>query len=270
MRSLPSATTVCRVLIGLDRAGASGTLHIDGESRHANLWLESGELVAANIDRRVASSHRHLFEGVLQVCRWDRLVLRLTPERSQASCWKLAQPLAARQIALETMRAALGFVDPATIRSELASAAYHLTPTGELLLRGASLQAEEAAVLPWLVRGVPAEQISRLPGCGLATYRFVWMLKLLRAVAPKAGGSSYPLLLRKRRELRRRAPAHTLLDLPEGADGRAARMALRRLVRELHPDRFGEGAPAELRRASGEIVTALIEAESKIAMEAIE
>ena len=59
-----------------------------------------------------------------------------------------------------------------------------------------------------------------------------------------------------------------LLDLPEGANGRDARLALRKLVADLHPDRFGEGAPDELRRASGEIVTALVEAESTIAMRA--
>ena len=108
-----------------------------------------------------------------------------------------------------------------------------------------------------------------LPGCGLRGYRFVWMLKLLRGAAPKAGGS-YPLLLRKRREMRKQASARTLLDLPEGAGGQDARRALRRLVRDLHPDRFGESVPPALRRASGEIVTALVNAEASIASDVAE
>jgi hypothetical protein len=111
---------------------------------------------------------------------------------------------------------------------------------------------------------VPAEEISALPGCGLPGYRFLWALKLLRAASSRAGGS-YPLLLRKRRQLRKQASAHALLDLPEGAGGREARLALRKLVRDLHPDRFGDGAPAALRRASGEVVTALVDAEARIA-----
>jgi len=73
------------------------------------------------------------------------------------------------------------------------------------------------------------------------------------------------LLLRKRRELRSRASAHALLDLPEGAGGRDARVALRKLVCDLHPDRFGDGTPPALRRASGEITTALVNAEAQIA-----
>ena len=49
------------------------------------------------------------------------------------------------------------------------------------------------------------------------------------------------------------------------ADGGEARRALRKLVRDLHPDRFGESAPEALRQASGEIVSALVEAEARIA-----
>jgi hypothetical protein len=90
------------------------------------------------------------------------------------------------------------------------------------------------------------------------------MLKLLGAASPRTTGS-YPLLLRKRRELRNDVSAHALLDLPEGAGGRDARLALRKLVRDIHPDRFGDGAPLALRRASGEIVSALVDAEARIA-----
>ncbi|MBW1875454.1 MAG: hypothetical protein JRG67_08800 [Deltaproteobacteria bacterium] len=264
MRALPSATTVCRVLIGLDRAGASGTLHVHGEGRRATISLESSQIVGANIDRRVATSHRHVFENVLQMCTWEGLILRLVQAPAAATWWKLAEPVPARTVALQTMRAAVKGVDTASVRSGLGNTTYHLTEAGESLFRGTELRPEETAVLFWLRRGVPAEDLLTLPGCGLAGYRFVWMLKLLGAASPKAGGS-YPLLLRKRRQMRKQVSAHALLDLPEGAGGRDARIALRKLVRDLHPDRFGERAPPALRRASGEIVTALVDAEARIA-----
>ncbi len=263
MRALPSATTMCRVLIGLDRAGASGTLHIRAEGRRATLSLEASQVVGANVDRRVATSHRQVFENVVQMCDWQGLVLRLVQSPAPATWWKLSEPIPARTLALHTMRAAVKGADMASVRADLGDSLYHLTEAGEALFHGAELRPEETAVLFWLRRGVPAEELSTLPGCGLAGYRFLWMLKLLGAASPKPGGS-YPLLLRKRRELRRQASAHALLDLPEGAGGRDARLALRKLVRDLHPDRFGDRAPPALRRASGEIVTALVNAEARI------
>jgi hypothetical protein len=264
MRALSGATTVGRVLIGLDRAGASGTLHLRGTGRRGTISLEASEVVGANVDRRVATSHAQLLASVLQLCEWEGLVLRLGQEPTAATWWKLREPIEARILALQLMRAAVKDADASTLRAELGSAVYHLTEAGEALIRGAELMPEESAVSSWLRRGVPAEEISTLPGCGLPGHRFLWALKLLRAASPRAGGS-YPLLLRKRRELRKQASAHALLDLPEGADGREARLALRKLVRDLHPDRFGDGTPAALRRASGEIVTALVDAEARIA-----
>jgi hypothetical protein len=264
MRAFPSATTVCRVLIGLDRAGASGTLHVCGEGRRATISLASSEVVGANIDRRGATSPRQVFENVLQMCGWEGLVLRLVQSPAAATSCTLRDPIPARTLALQTMRAAVSGMDPADVRAELGDSVYHLTKVGEALFCGTELRPGETAVSFWLRRGVSAEEVSTLPGCGLGGVRFLWMLKLLRAVSPKAGGS-YPLLLRKHREVRGHASAHALLDLPEGAGGRDARLALRKLVRYLHPDRFGEGAPLAARRASGEIVTALVNAEAGIA-----
>lgn len=264
MRALPSGTMLCRVLLGLDRAGASGTLHLQGERRSATVSFEKGLVVGANVDRRVATSPRQLLESVVQVCEWDGLVLRLVQEPLATSWWKLREPVPGRRLALEVMRAALRGVDASAIRVDLGGSIYHLTEAGEAMLVGAELRPEETAVVFWLRRGVCAEDISRLPGCGLRGYRFAWMLKLLRCAAPKACGS-YPLLLRKRRELRNQASARVLLDLPEGAGGQDARRALRKLVRDLHPDRFGDSVAPALRRASGEIVTALVAAEACIA-----
>ena len=264
MRALRSATTVCRVLIGLDRASANGTLYVESEGRRATLCLDAGELVAASLDRRSAVSRRQLLEQALVICRWDGVVLRLVQSARAREHHRLPEPLPAKALALQTMRAAVKGIDTAILRADLGISAYHLSKAGEALVSGAELRPEETAVLFWLRRGVPAEELAALPGCGLSGYRFVWMLKLLGAASAKAGGS-YPLLLRKHRELRRQASAHALLDLPDGAGGRDARLALRKLSRDIHPDRFGAGTPPALRKASGEIMTALVNAEARIA-----
>jgi hypothetical protein len=73
----------------------------------------------------------------------------------------------------------------------------------------------------------------------------------------------YSLLLRKRRELRMRATAHRLLDLPDGAPAALARSAFRRLARKLHPDRFHAGEPGLL-ALSNEVMRALASAEAEL------
>jgi hypothetical protein len=73
----------------------------------------------------------------------------------------------------------------------------------------------------------------------------------------------YSLLLRKRRELRMRATARRLLDLPDGAPAAQARSAFRRLARKLHPDRFHAGEPALL-ALSNEVMRALASAEAEL------
>lgn len=263
MRALPSVTMVCRVLLGLDRVEADGTLRLRGEGRRATLAFEGGRLFGANIDRRIATSERQLLQGVVSLCDWEGLELRFAEEPAVA-WWKLPTPVRTRDVAFRVMRAALRQVEASDIRSESSGLVLRLTESGEAMVSGAELAPEETATLFWLRRGVAIDDIQSLPGCGLRGYRFAWMLKLLRGAASKPAGS-YPLLLRKRRELRNQASARRLLDLPEDAGGHEARQALRKLVRDLHPDRFGDSVPPVLRRASGEVVTALVDAEARIA-----
>lgn len=264
MRALPSATIICRVLVGLDRTGASGTLRLRGLGREGLLLLDAGHVIGANVDRRVATAPAHVLEGMYRMCGWEQVVLHFAQDGNGASWCRLEDPIRARELALQTMRRAVKAMDVSSVRAELRGGVYRLTRAGEQLLDGLTLRPEEKAVSFRLGRGVRAEDVATLPGCGLAGYRFLCSLKLLRAVAPRSGGS-YPLLLRKRQQVRQQASAHVLLDLPEGAGGRDARRALRKLVKDLHPDLFGEETPPALRRASGEIVTALVDAEARIA-----
>lgn len=264
MHALPGATTLCRVLVGLDRACASGALHVCTDGRRAIIVLYEGRVVGADVDCCAASSRQQLLAGIRKASAWDDSTFRFDHDVGSSECWMLDAPVRARTLALTTMRATAVGVRPERLRAELGDSLFRLTESGEALVDGADLGQAEQTALRWLRRGVLPEDIAGLPGCGLRGSRFVWVLKMLGAAAPKKGGS-YPLLLRKRREVRRRSSARTLLDLPEGAGGRDARVALRKLVRHLHPDRFGEGVAPALRRASGEIVTALVDAEARIA-----
>lgn len=264
MRALPSARTVCRVLVGLDRRGASGTLRLRGVEREGSLSLSAGRVVGANIDWRVATAPVQLLEGLYRMCGWEQVVLELVQDGEWPASWRLEDRIRARELALQTMQRAVNAMHASSVRAELREGMYRLTSAGEALLDGLALRPEEQAVSFWLRRGVRAEDVVALPGCGLGGYRFLCSLKLLGAAAPR-NGASYPLLLRKRQQVRRQASAHVLLDLPEGAGGRDARRALRKLVKDLHPDRFGEETPPALRRASGEIVIALVDAEARIA-----
>ena len=57
---------LCRVLLGLDRAGASGTLHLRGEGRTATLSLDAAAdaLVTDSADAEKETSGYRLSEHV--------------------------------------------------------------------------------------------------------------------------------------------------------------------------------------------------------------
>lgn len=74
----------------------------------------------------------------------------------------------------------------------------------------------------------------------------------------------YSLLLKKRRQLQEKRNAFDLLDLPNDAPGAAAKPALRRLVRDIHPDRMG-AVNAGLVGLSEQVLRELVVAERTIA-----
>ena len=263
MRALTSATTICRVLVRLDRIEASGALRLRGCGREGVLLLKHGRVVGANVDRRVATEPEHVVEGLYRMCGWEGLSLELERGRAGASWWGLDRSMRARDLALRMMRREVAIMGAASVRAELKDGSYRLTAVGEHLLEGMALPSEEQALVPWLARGVRGDDVTALPDCGPAAYRFLCSLKLLRAVAPQANGA-YPLLLRKRRQVRHHASPQALLDLADGDSKGDARRALRKLVRDLHPDRFSGSVPPALQRASEEIVTALVDAEATL------
>jgi hypothetical protein len=105
-------------------------------------------------------------------------------------------------------------------------------------------------------RGVPVDA----PNALSANARM--LLVLLGAVGGREfDAETYSLLLRKQREIRRRASAAELLDVPECASPDEARRAFKRLASRLHPDRFQSDAP-ELFALSSDVLRALASAEA--------
>ncbi|MEM7137315.1 MAG: hypothetical protein AAF500_12085 [Myxococcota bacterium] len=262
MIARPSATTLARVLMGLGRSEATGTLGIRASGSCCELVLDDGRIVAGSVGSRPWADAREVVQGLVELGASEGLSLRFASGRP-AVCRLLPEPVQAGRLALDLGRWSVRGLDSDVVRAELGEGSYRLTAPGESLVGSLLLDAEERAAVFWLRRGVDADEVLALPGCGLGSLRFVYALKLLRAASP-SGGGAYPLMLRKHREVRANAPPHALLDLPAEAKGKDARRALRRLVRDLHPDRFSSGAPARLLRASGQIVTALVSAEARV------
>ncbi len=104
----------------------------------------------------------------------------------------------------------------------------------------------------------PDGRIAQAPDATRAVLRALGLL-----VEARVGSNSFSLLLRKQREVRRRASAQVLLDLPPHAAPEQARHALRRLAQKLHPDRFATELPA-LRVVAGEVMGALSRAEETL------
>lgn len=261
MEPLGGATTLARVLIGLGRSEATGTLEVRGTRTVCRLEMDEGRVLGGGVRGDEWSGPADVLDDLRRWVEIDGLTLRFV-HRGGSVFRLLDEPLQATELAMQLMRSAIRGLGVDAVRTGLGRELYRLTSSGDALVGGLFLRAEERAVVFWLRRGLRAEEVVGLPGCGVAGYRFLYALKLIGAASPRGG--AYPLMLRKRRQVRAQASPRTLLDLPEEANGDDARRALRRLVRQLHPDRFGDDVSDRLVRASGEIVCALVAAEAHI------
>ena len=158
-------------------------------------------------------------------------------------------------------------------RAELASTTLRdgelvLSALGRTLLTQAALWPPEEAAAALLLRGAPRAALDGLCRTYPKARDLLACLESLGGFAgtpcSKTERGSYGLLLRKRSQIRQGDSPYRLLDLPPGSTSAQARKALRQFAVHLHPDALGPDVPDGLRRASTEVMGALIDAERQL------
>lgn len=188
--------------------------------------------------------------------------LRLRAGSSDLGVPALDEPPTTSQLLMSALRKRMEDVPLITVRHKLGSGMLVLSPLGKDLLEDAALWPDEQAVVTLLERGAPVDELVKAADGSTRAQRTLYGLRLVGGCAPPTSRRGYALLLRKSRELEQRAKARELLELPPRASPRERSRALRRLARELHPDRFGGDPDAAIQAASHRVMSALHRARS--------
>lgn len=252
----------------LEREGA---LDRDAHARALGSGVRApvGEwLVSEGATTRPAVSHAlrvQLRRRTRALLAWPSSEYRFERGAADVGVPHVPEPIPAAELVLGAMRDVTRGESLAAIARQIGEEHLVLTPAGEALLTTAPLHPCEAAMLPLLRRGASARDLIASGGASPRAIRALFAWRLLLAVAPSGQGKAgYALLVRKQRQLARSASPRALLDLPRDARPDDARRALRRLARDLHPDRFGTAAPEAVRRASTDVLAALVRAEATL------
>ncbi len=250
----------------IDTASHLAALERGGPSGKIGAWLvASGATTEAALEGALdAQLRRRLarvfaWEGTdLAFRAGDAAEVAEAPQRTGAR-------RSAEALVLDAMRTALEPEPLVVVRKRLGDGLLVLTPLGRQLLAGADLVDEERAFAPLLERGASVDALLGAASGRSRALRGLLALRLLGAVAPPSpGGRAYRLLLRKRRQIRMAADPTSLLDIPRGSRPAEARRALRKLAKDVHPDRFQDSAHPALREASAEVLAALVAAEARV------
>ena len=161
-----------------------------------------------------------------------------------------------------SMRGLSRHVTHSDIRNVLANQGLRIEKRALSILDDIDLLPAERALLPLLTRGASAPLLLTAAGQHGEAARALFLFKIL-GVATRHEAGSYRVLLRKRRQLSALAAPSCLLDIEPGCTAEEARRALRRLVREVHPDRFGAQTLPSMRRLSDRVTAGLVHAEAR-------
>ncbi|MAC27590.1 MAG: hypothetical protein CMN31_12745 [Sandaracinus sp.] len=202
----------------------------------------------------LAALRRQLRVRVGALLRWPDARLRFAPVAAPLPT--LHEPVPVIDLVLGGLRDALGSV-PAAASRRLRTQRWGLSPLGEALLPKAALWPEERAMAGVLERPLGGDSVLSIGAHRPRALRALYAWHLLGLVTCRRAGTRHGVLLRKRHQLRHAASPADLLELREHGD---ARRGLRRLLRDVHPDRF----EPSLQTTSGEVVQALMRAERKL------
>ncbi len=225
-------------------------------------WLiDVGAASREAVERALADQ---LGRRVAAILGWPSAELRFRAGLADVGVAHVKDAREPGDLVLSALREAVRDVPLLIARRRLGVGVVVLSRLGASLVASAELTAVEAAMVPLLEKGAPVDVVLAMGGGSSRAIRSLYALHLLSAVTAPTAGRQYSLLLRKQRQLRRAAGAASLLDIPHDADAPAARRALRKLARAVHPDRFdGELEPA-VQKASREVMEALVDAERSV------
>ena len=190
--------------------------------------------------------------------------MRLTPGASEVGVPALDEPPQTAELIVGALRDRAAEVPLLWARRRVGETLLVLTPLGKELVTDAVLWPDEAAMVGMLEHGAPPDVLLAATGGSSRALRLLYALRQVGGCAPPELRSGYATLLRKTRQVRAAARAAELLELPGGAPPQEARRALRKLAAAVHPDRFGTTAPAAIRSASHEVMSALVRAQNDL------
>ena len=238
-------------------------LQAGGACRPVGAWLV--EVGAASRPAVESALREQLRSRMVEVFRWPSLRYRFTDGQPDVGVPLVAEPVAVADLVLDAVRRSVAGDPSAYLRRHLGGYTLRTTAPGKSLLEGAALWPEEAALASLLAEGCELQTIADLTGHSGRALRLLYALHLMGAVTTgPARSRPFTLLVAKRQQLRAAASAAALLELPEHPPPGEARKALRRLARQLHPDRLGSNAPPALRQACTEMMSVLASAETEI------
>lgn len=254
--------------------GLSRPLSID-ELRLPEGELIGRSLVEAGLTNAAALSYalrRQLALRMTELLRWGAVELNFVEGLSEFEAPLVYEPPSTDELLLAALRSVSDDVPVHLLRRRIGDGMLKLTSFGALLLDSAPLYPEEAALLSRLRRGAPAGELLAVAKGRTRAIRTLAGLLLIAAVEPPSPGAAvYSTLVRKRAQLRRGERPERLLELERDIGGERSqsktRASLRSIIREIHPDRLANAAPAPIHRASTEIVAALLAAEAELARE---
>ncbi|MEQ8893590.1 MAG: J domain-containing protein [Sandaracinaceae bacterium] len=183
--------------------------------------------------------------------------LRLRPGSLDVGVPQLVEPPTTAELIVGALRDRVASQPLLSARRRLGDGILVLTPLGKELLADAVLWPDEQAMLPLLESGASVDVLVAASQGSARAQRTLYALRMIDACGSPEPREGYAMLLRKTRQLKRAARAAELLELAPGAQQGDARKALRKLARAVHPDRFGTNAPAAIRSASQQVMSAL-------------
>jgi hypothetical protein len=161
---------------------------------------------------------------VRKIFEWEQAEFRFIESPPDVGVPSLEIPLPTQDLVLDAMRAQVAPMPVLLVRRRLGHGLYVLTSLGEEVVRDATLEREEAAMLPLLRVGASVDSLLAAGGGHARAHRGLLALKLLGAASAPATGASFGLLLRKLAQASRGRAVGVVARAPRSRRSHGARL----------------------------------------------